>query len=130
MYIFACGFMTKTKDKQISRLIHISRCVFLNALKHDHKLISTCIHLSSPSPSFNHHHQHTQVIRPSAAVEQLVTSRFGANEHALGVHVRVTMTKEAGAGGDTQIGPSSTIPLRRQGQVRGIYIIEYVILRS
>jgi hypothetical protein len=27
------------------------------------------------------------------------------------------MSKEAGAGGDTQIGPSSTIPLRRQGQV-------------
>jgi hypothetical protein len=57
------------------------------------------------------------VIRPSAAVEELVAARLGGNQLTLGVHIRVTMSKEAGKGGDTQIGPSSTIPLRRQGQV-------------
>jgi hypothetical protein len=45
-----------------------------------------------------------QVIRPSPAVEELVSARLGGNSGAIGVHVRVTMSKKRGAGGDTQIG--------------------------
>ena len=71
-----------------------------------------------------------EIIRPSSAVEQLIAARLGdSRAPLLGVHVRVTMSKEDGAGGDTQIGPSSTIPLRRQGQAM-IVLTAISLLRS
>jgi len=62
--------------------------------------------------------------RPSAAVENLLLPRFSRRPApCIGVHVRVTMSHNASEGGDSQIGPASSIPLRRQGQV---YILNCV----
>jgi hypothetical protein len=87
----------------------------LKQLGASHMRVSFVIHsFSSPpflsffAPSLTH---------SSLSPLSLLAHTQGAHEHLLGVHIRVTMSKEAGAGGDTQIGPSSTIPLRRQGQV-------------
>ena len=70
------------------------------------------------------------LIAPSPLVEASIQARLGAstapggshksagrpNTYTIGVHMRVTMSTDASAGGDSQIGPASGIPLRSVGQ--------------